>query len=411
MGKIKAFFKKMGNGFKGLKRWKKIVIITLTTIVTLVIAAVITLNVLVALGKINIYKGATSDGINMSENKVIIDKNDDKYVMIDGDGNIIENNATDGSTEGGTNGSANNVSDGNSQEQTTYPEIKFDVETGSATMNGEEYEYNKNLINFLVLGIDRNTEAVSGGVGTRSGQADTIFLVTLNPDTKEMEMLTIHRNAVVLLELYDLEDNFTGYAQGQLCLQHAYANDLSTANKRTMQVVSELLYDLPIHSVSSINMAGIADLNDAIGGVTIESIETFKFRGIQFTEGESVTLDGEKAYSYVRYRDLYKVNSAADRMARQKQYMTAMANKTIEELKSNPLKVVDVYNVISKYVVTDLTIDEMAYLGSEMAGYTLTGMYSLSGEPSTNPTWRYERIYLDDNMVKQYVIDHFCKKK
>lgn len=425
MSKIKNFFGKLAKGFKGLKRWKKILIVTFGVIATLALAVFITVNVLISSGKVSLYKDATSEEVNMSGNKVIVDKEDDKHVMVDGDGNIIINSGEESVTNGEnlgenvTNGnvseenstSGNNSNGGNSSEQQTYPEINFDAQTGTATMNGEKYKYNKNLINFLVLGIDRDTEAVDGGIGSRSGQSDSIFLVTLNPDTKEMEMLTIHRNAIVLLETYDTNDKFSGYAYGQLCLQHAYATNMSTANKRTMKVVSELLYDLPIHSVSSINLAGVSDLNDAIGGVTLESLETFTMNGYKFTKGQPVTLNGPRAYCYVRYRDLYRKNTAAERMARQKQYMTAMANKTISELKSNPLKVVDVYNVVSKYVVTDLSIDEITYLGSEIAGYTLKGMYSLSGQPSTDPKWKYERIYLDENMVKQYVIEHFCEKQ
>ena len=69
------------------------------------------------------------------------------------------------------------------------------------------YEYRENTLNFLLLGIDQ-----SGSLSKKTelsdwnaGQADTIFLVTLNQEDKRLSVIGIPRNSMVDVEVYKRE--------------------------------------------------------------------------------------------------------------------------------------------------------------------------------------------------------------
>ena len=70
-----------------------------------------------------------------------------------------------------------------------------------------------------------------------------------------------------------------------------------------MAAVRRLFYNVPINSYVALDLDGISYMNDAVGGVGLTPIETFR----NFTEGETVTLWGKDAESYVRYRDTTKL--------------------------------------------------------------------------------------------------------
>jgi len=65
-------------------------------------------------------------------------------------------------------------------------------------------------------------------------------------------------------------------------------------------------------------------LNDAIGGVTLESKYDFTDLGIK--KGDTVTLKGDMAEAYVRTRDLDNINASLNRTERQIQYVKNTAS-------------------------------------------------------------------------------------
>lgn len=60
--------------------------------------------------------------------------------------------------------------------------------------------------------------------------------------------------------------------------------------------------NIPIDFYVEINMYGLADLVDAIGGIEITSPLTFDYNDAYFVEGEKVTLQGWDALAFARMR-------------------------------------------------------------------------------------------------------------
>ena len=274
--------------------------------------------------------------------------------------------------------------------------------------NGERYIYNKDMITLLFLGIDKTGTVAPAEDGISGGQSDAMFLLTLNPHTMIMEIIAIPRDTVAEIDLYDKAGNYTYSGYAQICLQHGYGDAMSVSNERAKKAVSRLFYDLPIHSVTSVNLGAIPGINDAFGGITLESLYTFSDEGWDFVEGQTVTLLGRGAYSYIHYRDTSRHFTAGERLARQKQYITLFMDKAMNEIRQNLGKVIEVYNAVGDYVVTDLGIGDMTYLASELVKYQFGGIYTLEGSVDTSK--RTERYYLDRDAFYRMIIEKFYEK-
>lgn len=423
-----------------MKRWKKVLLIIGGTIASLVVIVIIVYVSLVNSGKKKLYANATSEkpsfrvteketddsgeiikdldmSIDENGNVVIFEGTNDGLSAETNGGNSVSNN---GNSNGNNNGTTNvnnengNGSSNNNQTGLKNHTVSFEGVSENSNydiiFDGVKYAYNKDMITLLFLGIDKLDEVKPAKDGVSGGQADTLFLLTINPHTKVMDILAIHRNSIALVDVYDKNNKYLGAGYTQICLQHAYGGGMENSNQMTMKAVSKMLYDLPIHSVTSINMGAIPELNDSIGGITLTSLETFDTGINSFKQGENVTLKGKAAYDYIHYRNLYISDSAGLRLNRQKQYMTQFINVGMSQIKSDIGKVIDIYDIIKKYVVTDLSIDEMTYLASELVDYRFGGIYTFEGALDTNPIWKYERYNLNQDAVYELLINKFYEK-
>lgn len=272
---------------------------------------------------------------------------------------------------------------------------------------GVKYKYNSDIITLLVLGIDKTTEVETPENYVDCGQADSIFLVVLNPRNNTVNVLGLNRNTVALVDIYDESGDFLQSGYAQICIQHSYGDSLTEANDRTLSAVSHLLYDLPINSVTSVNMGAIAKFTDAVGGITVQCLETFDYAGFSYIKGETTELYGNRAYEYVHYRNMDEFGSANQRLDRQIQYLWALEAKTMGQIKADPGIVVDLYDVIQKYTVTDLSLSEITYIGTELAGYNFGTIDTFPGNMDTSGQYKYERFKLDELETKKMIIKYF----
>ena len=336
-----------------LGKFKRFIIITIGTILTLIAIVILAVYVLRCSGKQSLYNEQTNKGMVFES---------DSIKMIDSK--------------------------------------KYDIE-----VDGKKYRYNKDILTFLVLGIDKNEKVTQAKNCVSGGQSDGIFLVVLNPNTKKVDVIVVHRDTVAAIQVYDKEGNFVKEAEAQICLQHAYGDGMQLSNDRAKDAVSKLFCNLPIHSVTSVNMGAIGQLNDAIGGVTLESLESFNVDGCVFEEGKEIKLIGKSAYYYTKYRDTSEHYTAGKRLDRQKQYLSKATMQLIEALKENVGVIVDVYNIGDEYIVTDLSVDEMTYIGTETAKYSFGNIYTPKGTVDT--TMVFERFNLNVDEFERMLVDIF----
>lgn len=282
---------------------------------------------------------------------------------------------------------------------------------------GRIYEYNDDIMTFLIMGIDKKGEVENSRDATEGGQADALFLVVADRGKKEIRLVGINRDTMVDINAYGAYGEGTdGSAKAQIAVQHGFGDGKELSCELTRDAVSELFYNLPIHGYAAVNMDAIPVINDAVGGVTLEvleDIDTDKYGrsiGKIWHEGEEIHLQGMEAYYYVRWRDRERFESARLRLARQKQYLEAFLERARSETKKNIMLPVRLYGDLSKYMVTDISIDETAYLAGELIGYTMDprGIYTLSGETVKGDA--YEEFYPDEEALRALMIAVFYRE-
>lgn len=279
---------------------------------------------------------------------------------------------------------------------------------GDVRYQGVHYRYNEDILTFLFLGIDRMEEVKPVKSGIDGGQSDAIFLLVLDPHSREISVIGIPRDTMTDIDVYDKDGYFMLTASAQLTLQHGYGDGAAVSCERSEKAVSRLFYNLPIHGYCSINMGAIPLLNDAVGGVEVVALEDVIRTKIK--EGDKILLKGMDAYYYLHNRDTKSPESAGRRLERQKQYLTAYAAVALEAVKSDITLPVTLYNTLSKYMVTDLSLDEITYLAVQASGYHFDSgnMYSLRGETVAGE--KYEEFYIDETALYELILKVFYEE-
>ena len=146
-----------------------------------------------------------------------------------------------------------------------------------------------------------------------------------------------------------------------------------------MDAVSKVLYGIPIDSYMSINLSAISVLNDAVGGVNVQVIGDLTSVDPTLKEGANVTLLGGQAETYVRSREFDPLDANMARMQRQQQYITAFAQKALQEMKGDLTLPLDLLNLVSENSVTNLSAPKITYLATKVSGssFSSDNIYSI----------------------------------
>ena len=124
-------------------------------------------------------------------------------------------------------------------------------------------------------------------------------------------------------------------------------------------------------------------------------------------QGETVKLNGDQAYIYVRSRDTGEFDSATERMRRQKQYLNAFIPKARQKAKTAS-GAMSVYNKAEDYLFTNV---EYARLAEELADLDYDpdeDMYEIPGEVRMGE--QYEEFYTDETGFYEMILKIFYKE-
>lgn len=158
----------------------------------------------------------------------------------------------------------------------------------SSRRTSKKYALNKHMATVAFIGFDgRNNDD-----GTQKGQSDTVMVVALNTDTGEARGIIIPRDSMVAVDTYS-NGSFAGQVTEQLCLQFAYGTDGDNSSALTAAAASRVLDNIPVDYYYTLNIEGVAPINDSIGGVTL--VPTQAVPGTSVVEGQETTLFGTTA--------------------------------------------------------------------------------------------------------------------
>ncbi|WP_144509619.1 LCP family protein [Bacillus sp. FJAT-22090] len=191
----------------------------------------------------------------------------------------------------------------------------------------------KEPFSLLLLGVDEREADV--------GRSDTIIVLTVNPSTSSMKMLSIPRDTYTEIIGKNKIDK----------INHAYAFG---GIEMALHSVENLL-NIPIDYVVKVNMESFLEIVDTVGGVTVENTSAFEVSDYTFNEG-SIHLNGEQALDYVRMR-MDDPQGDFGRQARQKQVLQAVLKEgaSINSL----LNYKELLSIVERDIRTNMTFDQM----------------------------------------------------
>ena len=287
-----------------------------------------------------------------------------------------------------------------------------DLKKGQVRYGGKVYQYKDNLLTILCMGIDSRDGIDKAKTPGAGGQADCVILAVLDDKAKKIQLINISRDAMVPIELYDMYGTFVRKERAQITLQYAYGNGRERSCELMEQVVSDLFYGIPIHGYCALAMSTIADLNDAIGGVTVTVPDELAAFVPAFTAGETITLKGQQAVSFVHSRNIYDTELGANnrRIARQKMFLKGFIDQAKKCIKADLTLPAKLYQLVEKQMVTSISLDQAVFLCTEYldCDFSMDDMISVEGTITKDNV--YEEFNVDDKALYELILKVFYEE-
>ncbi len=221
-------------------------------------------------------------------------------------------------------------------------------------------------------------------LGMEDTRTDTIILASFDPETKNVDLISIPRDTYFHSEGYDRAD--------QKKINAVYGR---SGVKGTMSVVSYILGGVPVHEYVKVSYEGVEDIVDSLGGVTVDIPFNMKYDDpyddpplhIDLKKGTQV-LNGKEAIQFLRFRKNNDGTGYADgdlgRIRAQQQFLKAAADKALS------FRLPVVAHTAFKFVKTSMDIEDILYYAKSAMGITTDSIrtYRIPGK-SSNQTLSY----------------------
>ena len=282
------------------------------------------------------------------------------------------------------------------------------VPSKTVERDGVSYFPRQDITVILVMGIDDHGPAVSSGYYRNDGAADAVLLMILDQADETYSVVCLNRDMMVHMPVLGLGGKQAGTDYAQLALAHTYGEGLEDSCENTRTTVSALFHGITIDHYVSMHMDGIAIVNDAVGGVTVNVTEDFSMVDPGIPMG-TVTLYGEHALNYVRSRKDVGSQLNITRMSRHQEYMNGMMSALSENIHSSDTFVLELYEDISEYIVTDCSVNVINSILNRCADYTLKEVVVPQGENVRGET--YYEFYVDEEALFDLTLRLFYAPK
>lgn len=233
-------------------------------------------------------------------------------------------------------------------------EGRFASEALTMQYGGRTWTYRgRELTNLLLIGVD--WEESENTVSRRyAGQADFLFLITIDRENKIVFTLQLDRDTMADIRVYGPFGDYTGIQKTQICLSHAYGKSDAQNCENTVLAVSRLLGGIPIDGYITLDMSGITALNDALGGVTVTLKEDFSALDPEMTKGATLTLRGMQAEIFVRSRMDVGDGTNVSRMQRQHTFIRSAEELLVQRINEDMNYAGTLYDTLAGHMTTNI---------------------------------------------------------
>lgn len=235
----------------------------------------------------------------------------------------------------------------------------------------------KQSFSVLLMGID------TGDLGrVEQGRSDTMMVATVSPEDNQTTIVSIPRDTYVDIIGRGTQDK----------INHAYAFGGPAMSMNTV----ENYLDIPIDHYISINMAGLKELVDAVGGIEVNNDLTFSQSGYDFTIGK-ITLDGDQALAYSRMRH-EDPNGDYGRQERQRKIVEGIARKVLSF--DGVSKYQGILSAVESNMKTDMSFDDLRTIALNYRdAFNTVKQDQLKGEGFMQEGISYQRVS-DDELAR-----------
>ncbi len=291
--------------------------------------------------------------------------------------------------------------------QSIFPEQK--TENTVYEYNGVEYVKNEDVESFLILGLDKFEDAINNDSYNNDQRADFLMLLVFDNSEKKFTAVHLNRDTMVNMNVLGVAGQKIGTVKKQLALAHTYGNGRDVSCRNTADAVSELLNGVKVNHYLSITMDAVPILNDLLGGVEVTVLDDFSGIDDTLIKGETVTLHGDHALTYVRERYGLEDSSNSTRMVRQRQYMTAVYDKAMLKIENDDNFVIEASSKLADYIVSDRSVNQLQEIAKKLSQYKFTEIETLEGESVVKDGLMEFRP--DADSIDKIVFELFYKKK
>ena len=229
---------------------------------------------------------------------------------------------------------------------------------------------NKDSFSILLMGVD------TGDLGrTDTGRSDAIMVATVSPEDNKTQVISIPRDTYMEIVGYGTFDK----------VNHAYAFGGPAMSMDSL----EKYLDIPIDHYAAINLKGIQDLVNAVGGVTVNNDLAFTSDGKSFDIGQ-IELNGEEALAFVRMR-YDDPNGDYGRQERQRLVIQGIMQKLISI--DSMTKYKSILDALSDNMKTDMDFSTMQTIALDYRdAFSTIQMDQLQGEGFMQDGVSYQRV-------------------
>ena len=270
--------------------------------------------------------------------------------------------------------------------------------------NGTAYARQEGLETVLLLGVDKfEGETPEGYINNQ--QADFLLLLVMDKQHETCTPIQLNRDTMTQIQILGVTGEPAGTFTGQLALAHTYGSGEEDSCENTVLAVENLLYGVGIDHYVSLTMDGVALLNDLVGGVTVEVLDDFSGIDDSLVQGETVTLQGQQALTYVRSRGGLEDSSNLRRMERQRQYLAALQQQLKAAVQQEDGFTLDALLQLNEYMVSDCTVNQLSDLGDSLAIYQVSDILTTPGDAQEGE--EFMEFTVDEAALQQLVMDVF----
>lgn len=273
------------------------------------------------------------------------------------------------------------------------------------SIDGVDYQLNENVQSILLLGLDKFSEDKDDSGFYNDQQADFLMLFVLDTENHTYSAIHLNRDTMADINVLGVAGERLDTIEAQLALAHTYGNGKEVSCRNTADAVSGVLNDINVDKYISITMDAIPVIADLVGGVEVEIKDDFSNVDPSLVSGETVTLTGEQALTFVRSRYGMEDSSNAARMVRQQEFIVSLFDAFNEKAEADDDFVTKASLDLSQYIVSNYSIQQLTNLITNISEYKFADIYDIDGEYKVGE--KFLEFYADEKSINDILIDLF----